>query len=106
MALLRLFGGNEADVFPLATNWSDRFVMWPSNLAEVVRRELVATMGVQGEDRFGALENRARTECGNAGDLVKNAAYIGSLLTMAREANLTAASLDRLCEAILVFAGA
>jgi hypothetical protein len=78
--------------------------MWPSNLADTVSREFIANLGVQGAERFADLENRARAECGNAGDLVKNAAYIGSLLAMLREANLTSKSLDQLCERILAFA--
>jgi putative ATP-dependent endonuclease of the OLD family len=103
LALLRLFNGAEADLFPVTINWLDNFVMWPSDLADTVEREFVAALGVQGREKFEDIQNHARAECGNAGDLNKNAVYIGSLLAMLKDAGVTSTSLDRLCDRILSF---
>ena len=104
-ALLRLFGGNENELFPITTVWGNHLVMWPSDLADVAKREFVESLGVQGIEKFEHLRNRALAECGNAGDLEKNAIYIGNLLEHLREAGGTSSSLDQLCEKVIAFGG-
>lgn len=103
LALLRLFDGNEGDVFPVATIWLDKLVMWPSDLADTARREFIAALGIQGTERFEEMRNNASAACGNAGDLEKNAIYIGNLLALLHEAGVTSNSLDKLCERIIAF---
>lgn len=103
VALLRLFKGNELDMFPIAPVWLDDFVLWPSNLADAVEREFIVALGVQGAEQLEHMKNLARSVCGNAGDLEKNAVYIGSLLASLKDAKVTSTSLDRLCEKIVAF---
>lgn len=103
LALIRLFGGDENETFPIVTYWLDRFVMWPSNLADAVNREFTEALGVQGAEQFAQMRNRALLECGNAGGLEKNAVYIGNLLELLKEAGVTSRSLDRLCDSIVAF---
>ena len=77
--------------------------MWPSDLADTVKREFIVALGVQGDEQFDHLHNHACTECGNAGDLGKNAIYIGNLLASLKEKGVTSESLDQLCERIIAF---
>jgi putative ATP-dependent endonuclease of the OLD family len=104
-ALIRLFNGDVEHLFPVTTCWLGNFVMWPSNLADAVKREFVEALGVQGAERFEHMRNQASAECGDAGNLEKNAVYIGNLLELLKEAGVTSRSLDRLCEAIITFKG-
>lgn len=103
VALIRLFNGDENDPFPVTTCWLSNFVMWPSNLADTVDREFIEALGVQGAEQFEHMRNKASLECGNAGDLNKNAVYIGNLLELLKEAGVTSRSLDQLCEGIIAF---
>ncbi len=103
VALLRLFGGNEADMFPIAPVWLDNLAIWPSDLADTVKREFIVALGIQGAERFEHIRNRASSMCGDAGDLEKNAVYIGNLLALLKGASVTANSLDRLCDRIIAF---
>jgi hypothetical protein len=98
-----LFGGNEGDVFPVATLWLDNLVLWPSDLAHTVKQEFVAALAPQGADRFEDVRTRASKMCGDAGELEKNAVYLGNLLTLLKEAGATSGSLDRLCDRIIAF---
>jgi len=102
-ALLRLLGGDENDLFPTGPVWGDRFVAWPSDLGSFVETEFIVSLGVQGNLKFGALKGKANAECGFAGDLGKNAIYIGALLSMLQEGGANSGSLDQLCEKIIEF---
>ncbi len=62
--------------------------MWPADFEEQVKRESVVAIGVQGHDRFESLRNEANAQCGNAGDLKKNAMYIAALLDLQFEAGI------------------
>lgn len=104
-ALLRLFGGDSENVFPTGVEWLDSLVMWPADLEEQVKRESVVAIGVQGHDRFESLRNQANAQCGNAGDLKKNAMYIAALLALLFEAGIRPQCLERLCEKVLTFGG-
>jgi energy-coupling factor transporter ATP-binding protein EcfA2 len=103
VALIRLFKGDEADLFPVTTCWLSNFVMWPSDLAQTVKREFIEALGVQGAEQFDHMRSEASFACGDAGDLGKNAVYIGNLLELLKEAGVTSWSLDQLCERIITF---
>ncbi len=79
--------------------------MWPSDLADLVRREFVVALGVQGAEQFEDMRNKASLACGNAGDLHKNTIYIGNLLSLLKEHNVTSQTLDKLCNVIIAFGG-
>jgi predicted ATP-dependent endonuclease of OLD family len=104
-ALVRLFNGDEKNLFPVTNYWLSNFVLWPSNLADTVNREFIEALGVQGAEQFEHMRNRASVECGNAGGLEKNAVYIGNLLELLKQAGATSRSLDQLCETIIAFKG-
>jgi cation transport regulator ChaC len=103
--LIRLFNGDEKDLFPVTNYWLSNLVLWPSNLADTVSREFIEALGVQGAEQFEHMRNQASIECGNAGGLGKNAVYIGNLLELLKQAGVTSRSLDRLCETIIAFNG-
>ena len=103
IALIRLFNGDERDLFPVTTVWLNNLVMWPSDLAATVKREFIEGLGAQGAEQFENMRDKASLECGNAGELDKNAVYIGSLLELLKKAGVTSRSLDRLCESIITF---
>lgn len=105
-ALVRLLGGDEENLFPTGIIWRDNLVIWPSDLADTVKREFIVSLGPQGEAQLEAVENKARSDAGNAGGLEKNSIYIGCLLERLKEANGQSLSLDRLCEKILQFSTA
>lgn len=105
-ALVRLLGGDEENLFPTGIIWGDNLVIWPSDLADTVKREFIVSLGHQGEEQLEAVENKARSDAGNAGDLGKNSIYIGYLLERLNKANGQSPSLDRLCEKILQFSTA
>jgi predicted ATPase len=104
-ALIRLFNGDEKNLFPVTNYWLSNFVLWPSNLADTVNREFIEALGVQGAEQFEHMRNQASVECGNAGGLEKNGVYIGNLLELLKQAGVTSRSLDRLCETIIAFEG-
>jgi hypothetical protein len=105
-ALVRLLGGDEDNLFPSGVIWGDNLVMWPSDLADTAKREFIVSLGPQGEAQLEAVENKARADAGNAGDLGKNSIYIGYFLERLNKANGQSPSLDRLCEKILQFSAA
>jgi len=100
-ALLRLFKGDATDLFPITTQWLDNLVLWPSDLADTAKREFIEALGIQGKERFEELQTCARAGCGDAGDLDKNALYIGTLLSLLVDKNVTSRSLDMVCEKII-----
>jgi len=103
IALIRIFGADEGDLFPVAPVSLNNFVMWPSNLADTVEREFIVALGVQGAEQFEDMQNKASLACGNAGGLSKNMVYIGNLLRLLKERGVTSHSLDKLCENIITF---
>lgn len=105
-ALVRLLGGDEDNLFPSGVIWGDNLIMWPSDLADTAKREFIVSLEPQGEAQLDAVENKARADAGNAGDLGKNSIYIGYFLERLNKANGKSPSLDRLCEKILQFSAA
>lgn len=100
-ALIRLLGGDESNLFPSGVIWNDNLVIWPSDLADIAKREFIISLGPQGEAQFETIEGLARGDAGDAGGLSKNSVYIGYLLERLHAANAKSASLDLLCEKIL-----
>jgi putative ATP-dependent endonuclease of the OLD family len=103
VALIRIFNGDENDLFPVTTCWLSNLVVWPSDPAETVNREFIEALGVQGAEKFEHMRSEASSECGNAGGLSKNAVYIGNLLERLKDAGVTSKSLDKLCDRITAF---
>jgi hypothetical protein len=103
-AMIRLLGGDEENVFPTGVLWDGNLVVWPADFATTIKQEFIIALGAQGEERFKSIENDARADAGNAGDLGKNSVYIGHLLTRLAEAKVTSPSLDKLCERIVILA--
>ena len=99
--MLRLLGGDETNVFPTGVLWYDRLVVWPSDFADIVKREFIVALGPQGDERFKAAEEFARADAGFAGTLEKNTMYIGYLLARLVEQKVASPSLDRVCEQII-----
>lgn len=104
-ALLRLFGGDDSNLFPTGVIFGDRFATWPDDIGETFKRECIAAIGVQAKDRFENLQNKSRAKYGNAGSLNKDTLYIGDLLSRIHDLGITPPSLDQLCSNILKFDG-
>jgi hypothetical protein len=100
-AMLRLFGGDESNLFPTGVLWNEQLVIWPSDFAHTVRGEFMVALGPQGEEHFKAIVEAARVDAGCAGDLEKNTMYIGFLLSRLFAEGVTSPSLDRICEKII-----
>jgi predicted ATP-binding protein involved in virulence len=103
-ALIRLFGGDETNLFPSGVIWLKQLVIWPSDLADTAKREFVLALGTQGAEKWDSICNKARADAGNAGGLDKNTVYIGHLLSRVHEQGVTSSALDALCNKILTFA--
>ena len=98
--LLKLLGGNDSDPFPNAIAWGTSYVQWPTNLGDLLKTEVGATVWDQ---TFG----QATTGLGNPeGSYIKNPLHIGDHLDLLKKEGHTASSLDRLCTEILRFAAA
>lgn len=100
-AMIRLLGEDENNCFPSGILWGKRLVVWPSDLGDSVRRDVIAALGAQGEAHFDAIVEKARADAGHAGDLEKNTMYIGYLLAALVEKGVKSEVLDRLCNQIL-----
>lgn len=97
-ALLKLLGGNDAVPFPDATVWGPSYVQWPTNLSDLLKTEMGATVWDQ---TFG----EATKGLGNPeGSYLKNPVHIGDHIDMLKAKGHTPASLDRLCAEIIRFA--
>jgi putative ATP-dependent endonuclease of the OLD family len=99
-ALLKLLGGNDADPFPKATVWGLSYVQWPTNLGDLLKTELGATVWDQ---TFG----EATKGLGNPeGSYLKNPVHIGDHIEVLNAKGHALTSLDRLCTEIIRFAAA
>ncbi len=97
-ALLKLLGGNDAVPFPDATVWGPSYVQWPTNLGDLLKTEIGATVWDQ---TFG----EATKGLGNPeGSYLKNPVHIGDHIDILKSKGHTPASLDRLCAKIIRFA--
>jgi hypothetical protein len=96
-ALLKLFNQKADDPFPKSTLWSGSFLMWESDIGDVLKAE--ATPPVW-DKAYGEV----RKSLGSPdGDFTKNTTAIGNLLTMLRSDGVKLPSLDKACAEILNF---
>jgi predicted ATPase len=98
LALLRLVGVQDPEPLPAATMWTDRSVMWCTE----VGREIAAEF----PDQWRELKEEIEVRFGQAGGLNKNPLFIAELLEEAWNRGLRSQKLGELCRLILVFCGA
>ena len=96
LALLKALGSKTVDAFPSATEWGDRFAMWPTDIGKISKEEC----GEQAWDTHGQV---ASVELGGVSGLQKNTLHIGARLRAAHNDGVVLQSLDSLCEKILDF---
>jgi hypothetical protein len=97
LALLRLVGIQGPEPLPAATMWTDRSVMWCTE----VGREIAAEF----PDQWRELKEEIEVRFGQAGGLNKNPLFIAELLEEAWNRGLRSQKLEELCRLILVFCG-
>lgn len=101
-ALLRLLGGDDTQLFPNQVMWGERYAMWPTDLGSVVSAELLNTLGDQ---TYLQTVNEAHQQFGHEDNLKKNTMLINAKLAIAWDAGGRSASLDTLCDHLLMFGG-
>jgi len=94
-AIISLLGA-EHDLFPLSDVIGNNHAIWSTNLGDCVKKDF-------GEN-YDRLAESARQHYAHEGGLEKNDHFIVEWLTAARKENLSSATLQQLCEAILAFA--
>ncbi len=104
LAMLKLFEEDETQVFPSGVLSLENLIIWPSDLADIVERESIVALGIQGAEQWGSMVEKAIADTGHAGDLHKNTIYVSHLLQRLAEAKAIPPSLDRACEKIVAFA--
>jgi predicted ATP-dependent endonuclease of OLD family len=98
IAILKLCKIPDPVAFPADTYWTDRVVMWSSEMGAIVSGEI-------GDADWQAIGDDVRQEYGiNVGGIDKNSLFIGFRMAKAWDMNKKSASLDKLCKAILTFA--
>ncbi len=95
-ALLKLAGVENPEPMPAATVWGPKFVMWSSDIADVVAKEV-------GKDLWSECVEKADADFGHPGNLQKNALSIAATLNYAWNRGKRSRSLDRLCVEIIGF---
>ena len=96
-ALLRVAGGDDTTPFPASPVVTDTHIIWPHNLGAAVKA------GVEDAAWIDAA-NYASTQCGMAGDLMKNALHIGARLTWLWENGYRPDPLEKVCSKVVSFA--
>ena len=96
LALTELLGA-ELEVFPTEAAFGHDYAVWPSNLTEAVKADL--------GEHYPGLKQQAEREFGQPGGLDKNHLFVAALLTAAYEQGIRPPTLEKLCTAILDFAG-
>jgi len=97
-AILKLMGDASPDPFPADTYWGSGVTMWNSEIGKVVEADI-------GENDWQQFSQEADKQFGQVGDLKKNSLHIAASLAFAWDEEKKSASLERLCENILEFAG-
>lgn len=95
-ALLSLLGAPTAEPFPAEPQWGDRYAMWPSNLASIIKAEAKESWETAG--------GVASAAYGGASGLQKNTLHIGARLKELKRLGAGTGTLDKLCNAIVAFA--
>jgi putative ATP-dependent endonuclease of the OLD family len=96
LALLRLCGAAKPDAFPADNYWGPNFVVWRSEIGDVVKTEIGPEWAVIREEvaaRYGFIRQ-----------MDKNALFIGEVLSAAWDRGLKSPSLETLCNELLAFA--
>jgi len=97
LAILKLCGVAEPEAFPDGTFWGESVVMWPSDIGQVVEKEV-------GRENWEKFRSEADAKYGHSGNLRKNALHIASSLQIAWETDKKSESLEKLCKKIMEFA--
>ncbi|MCH7605274.1 AAA family ATPase [Patescibacteria group bacterium] len=92
--LLRLLELDESIPFPKTTLWGERFVVWPTEITDVIETEIP-------EDKLRIYQERADVVYGHVGGLKKNSLHISLKLKQAFEDGIKLPSLEKLCAGIL-----
>ncbi len=100
LGLLRLLGGNEAEVFPSTIYHGANWTIFPTDFGAIVDAEIVATVG---EDEFNKIKNESLMAFENEKGLGKNYMQIGVKLAKTFEASCKPSSLEDLCSRLLSF---
>jgi predicted ATP-dependent endonuclease of OLD family len=93
-AIQRLCGVASPEPFPAHTVFSDRLVMWHSDIGSVVQEDI-------GDQSWQAFRAQADQELGQPGGLQKNGIHIALALSKAWDAGKRSPHLERLCNYIL-----
>lgn len=96
---LALCGLSHKDAFPKETLYTDRCVLWPTEIGRVVKDEI-------GEEQWQVCAAQASTDFDNAPDLRKNTLYVSRVLELAWQTERKSKSLEALCTQIIAFAAA
>jgi energy-coupling factor transporter ATP-binding protein EcfA2 len=98
--ILKLCGIAAPDAFPPSTLWRGNLTMWKTEMGTVVQEDF-------GEAEWTTIREAVRkNRCIDEGGLNKNSLFIGYSLLAAWEAGKRSPTLQKLCDAIIAFAGA
>jgi len=95
LAMIRLLGAGCA-TFPVGNIWGQNFIIWQTNISEVVK----ADFGTN----YDRLTEAARQNYSFEGGLEKNDLFIADWLTTAHAEHLQSPSLERVCRSIINYA--
>jgi putative ATP-dependent endonuclease of OLD family len=93
--ILRALGARDPPAFPAEPLWLDHCVVWPNKLSDLVESDI-------GPELWSSSRQQSDERWGHAGNLAKNPLHIGSTLHVAWEAGGRSATLENLCQRILV----
>ncbi len=93
-AILKLCGIPQAEPFPTESLFTERVVMWHSEIGGIVEEDI-------GEPDWSRFKNEALRELGQPGGLQKNTIQIALSLSKAWDAGKRPVHLERLCEYML-----
>lgn len=100
VGLLRLLGGDEAQVFPSSVYHGTNWTIFPADFGASVDADIVATLGQEGFDK---IKNESLIAFENEKGLGKNYLHIGVKLDKTFEAGCKPPSLVDLCNRLLSF---
>ena len=96
--LLTLLGQNPVVPFPADTLWHPTFVVWRDNMGTAIQADYDSADWQKWKDA-------AEQAHGQIGGLNKNSLFISDILAKAWDTGKPSATLKKLCETMLVFAG-
>ena len=96
-ALLRVVGGDDASPFPATSVITNTHIVWPHDMGASVKADVTPSA-------WNDSASYATTQCGMAGDLVKNALHIGARLTWLWEKGYRPTPLEQVCAQVVSFA--